>query len=294
MLPKPLVNIYRLHDYLTEGLIEVGGTFMFKGPCFVNLDMLFTTNPVNIHHIQSKNISNYPKGDKYSKIFAIFGDGIINSDGKLWEFNRKITMSVFKHPSFQSSLETITWNKVENGLLPVLESTCENDTEVDLQDIFKRFSFDTICTLLFDDNPESLSLDLPDIPCHKALTYVTEAILLRHVIPSSLWKLLQLLRVGKEKKLSDAWKTLDQFIYKCLAQNQNENNEINSSEHQKGKFTLFIALMREVENQIDASWDRTKFLRDALFNLMAAAMDTTSIALSWFFYILAKKSKCGR
>ncbi|KAJ9553960.1 LOW QUALITY PROTEIN: hypothetical protein OSB04_018005 [Centaurea solstitialis] len=288
MIPGVLVNIHRFHDFVTEGLIEVGGTRMVFGPCFANMDMLVTADPANIHHILSKNCSTYPKGDKYSKIFAIFGDGIINSDGKLWEFNRKITMSIFKHPSFQSSLERITWNEVKNGLLPVLESTCERDTEVNLQDIFKRFSFDTICTLLFDNNPKSLSLNLPDIPCLKALSYVTEAIMLRHVIPSSLWKLLQLLRVGKEKKLDDAWKTLDQFIYKCLAQNQNEYNDINSTQHQEGKFTLFTALMREVEDQIDASWDRTKFLRDTSFNLLFAGMDTTSIALAWFIYILAK------
>ncbi|KAJ9553916.1 hypothetical protein OSB04_017961 [Centaurea solstitialis] len=274
-----LVNIYRLQDYVTEGLIQVGGTCMIKGPCFSN--MLGTADPANIHHIQSKNFNNYPKGDKYSQIFAIFGDGILNSDGKLWEFNRKIMMSAFTHPSFQSSLETITWNKVENGLLPVLESICERDTEVNLQDIFRRFSFDTICMLLFDNNPESLSPGLPCNPFSKALTYVTRDILLRHFIPLPLWKLLQLLRVGKEKKLSDAWKTVNQFIYKCLAQNPNEYNDINSSEHQEGKFTLSAALIRELEDQIDASWDRKKILRDALFNLMAAGKDSMSIALSW-------------
>ncbi|KAJ9554064.1 hypothetical protein OSB04_018109 [Centaurea solstitialis] len=289
MILGVLVNIHRIHDYVTELLIEVGGTSVIKGPAFASVDMLVTADPANIHHILSKNFNNYPKGDKFVEIFAILGDGILNSDGKLWETNRKITMSIFEHPTFQSSLETIIWNKVENGLLPVLESTCAHGTKVDLQDIFQRFSFDTICKLFFDNEPESLSLDLPYLPYLQALTDIEEAILLRLVIPSYLSKLLQLLRVGKEKKLSDAWKTIDQFIYKCLAHIQNKYNNINYSQHQEGKFVFYTALIREVEvHMIGTSCDRNKFLRDTLSNMLGAVKETTSSALCWFFYMLAK------
>ncbi|KAJ9550366.1 hypothetical protein OSB04_014411 [Centaurea solstitialis] len=288
MIPGTLLNIYRLHDHITEGLTESGGTGMLKGPCFASMDMLFTADPANVHHILSKNFSNYPKGDKYSKIFAIFGDGILNSDGKLWEINRKVIVSVFKHAGFQNLLETIIWNEVESKLLPILDLVCEHSTEVNLQDIFQRFTFDTICTLLFDNNPKSLSIDFPNIPSLKALTDAKEAILLRHVMPQCVWKLLRLLRVGKERKLSDAWKTLDAYIYKCLAQNQNDDNDIHYNGHQEGKFTFFTTLMREFEDQVDTSWDRPRFLRDTLLSLMSAGKDTASIALSWFFYVLAK------
>ncbi|MFS7959855.1 putative cytochrome P450 [Helianthus anomalus] len=283
MMPGVLVNAHRLHDYTTKILIQCGGTIMFKGPSFANMDTLLTTDPLDIHHILSKNFRNYPKGNKLHKIFDVLGDGILNSDGELWEINRKVIFSIFKHPRFQSKMETIIWNKVENGLLPILESICRSGTEIDLQDIFQRFAFDTVCTLLFDNDPESLSLDFPYIPYSKAFTDGEEAILLRHVTPPFFWILQQTLRVGKENKLSVAWKNLDQFIYRCLAQKQKEYNNMN---HEAEKFIFFTAIMRELRDH--SGVDPTKFLRDTFVNLMAAGKDTISSSLSWFFYLLAR------
>ncbi|KAF3572812.1 hypothetical protein F2Q69_00062776 [Brassica cretica] len=51
MLPGLLVEIPRVYDYVTEFLEASNLTFPFKGPCFGGLDMLFTVDPANIHHI---------------------------------------------------------------------------------------------------------------------------------------------------------------------------------------------------------------------------------------------------
>lgn len=288
MIPGLVVNAHRLHDYMIEVATHTGGTFMWKGPSFVHMDMLFTTNPLDIHHILSKNFKNYPKGDEFHKIFDILGDGILNTEGELWEINRKVTMSVLKHDGFQKMLKTILLNKVEKRLLPLLESICEHGSQMNLQDVFQRFTFDTICVVLFDHDPESLSVDFPHISCQKALLDVEEALLFRHLTPSCLWKLLDFVGVGKEKKLREAQEILDQFIYKCIAQKQNEYDNT-FHEHQNEKFIfLLIGLMREMKDQSGIAWDPIKFLRDILLDLIVAGKDTISSALSWFFYIITK------
>ncbi|KAK9059873.1 hypothetical protein SSX86_020577 [Deinandra increscens subsp. villosa] len=290
MIPGVLLNTHRLHEYVTAILIDSGGTFMWKGPWFTKMDMLITTNPLDIHHILTKNFCNYPKGDNFRKIFDILGDGIFNVDGELWEIHRKVTTSVLKHARFHSLWQTILWNKVEKGLLPVLESISKQGKEMDLQDIFERFSFDNICKLLLDHDPKSLSLDLPYIPYLKAFSDAEEAILHRHVKPSSVLKLQQLLRVGNEKKMSDAWKTLDQFIYNCLNQKLNEYNNM-KCEHQEEKFVVLTTFIRKFKEYGVSFGDTTKFLRDTLLSLMVAGKDSTSTILSWFFYILAQNPK---
>ncbi|KAJ0866280.1 putative cytochrome P450 [Helianthus annuus] len=247
MIPGVLLNVHRLHEYVTELLIDSGGTFMWKGPWFTNMDMLITSNPLDIHHILTRNFWNYPKGENFRKIFDILGDGIFNSDGELWEIHRKVTMSVFKHAGFQSLLETTLWNKVEKGLLPVLESISRQGKEMDLQEIFQR-----------------------------------------HVTPSSILKLQQVLRVGNEKKISDAWKTIDHFIYNCLNQKSNEYNMMQCE--QQEKFLVLTAFMRKFKDNGVSFGDTTKFLRDTLLSLMVAGKDSTSTLLSWFFYILAQNS----
>ncbi|KAI3517006.1 hypothetical protein L1887_16212 [Cichorium endivia] len=287
MMPKILINAHRIHDYVTDILLQSSGTFRVKGPWFANMDLLLITNPLDVHHVLSKNFSNYPRGDAFRKIFRFLGDGLISSDGRLWEINHKVTISVLKHAGFQDLLETVVWNKVENGLLPILESICERRTAADLQDIFQRFTFDTICKVLLDNDPECLSLDFPYNRCLKAFTDGEEALMLRHVTPQSLWKLQQLLRVGKESKLSSAGYTLNKFVCKCIAQNQNEYDNMNG-EQREGKFKIFTALMRELKDQSDTSLNPRKFIRDALVTMMAAGKDSTASALSWFFYVLAR------
>nr|GEW48323.1 alkane hydroxylase MAH1-like [Tanacetum cinerariifolium] len=160
-----------------------------------------TMDPLDKHHIVSKNFKNYPKGENFHTIIDVMGKGILTSAGEIWAMNHKVVMHVLNHAEFQTTLETIVWNKLESGLLPILESVSGNGVEVDLQDIFQRFTFDTICKLLFDNDPKSLCLDFPFAPCVKALRDAEEALLLRHITPPSLWKLQQLLRVGKENKL---------------------------------------------------------------------------------------------
>ncbi|XP_076916466.1 noroxomaritidine synthase 3-like [Bidens hawaiensis] len=213
------------------------------------------------------------------------GDLILNSDDKIWEINRKVIFSILKHSRFHNNMETIVWNKVENGFVPILGSICVCGTQIDLQDIFQRFAFDNACTILFDIDPKSLSLDFPYIPYSKAFTDGEEAILFRLATPRFLWKVQHILRVGKAKKLSDAWKNLDQFIYKCLAGKQREYNNMN---HDAERFVFFTMIMKELTDQSGISLDPTKFLRDTLVNLMAAGKDTIISALSWFFYLLAR------
>ncbi|KAJ0851138.1 putative cytochrome P450 [Helianthus annuus] len=276
MTPEILLNIHHIHNFATNFLKLSNGTFLLKGPKFANIDMLFTSDPANIHYILSKNFPNYPKGPDFRRIFDILGNGIFNSDHELWELHRKTTtMSLFKHPNFHTILETTIKNKINKGLLPVLD----HYHVTDLQEIFQRFTFDAICVLLLDYDPESLSVDLPFVPCEKAFTDAEEALLLRHFLPEKVWKLQKRFGLGKEKKLSEAWKAFDEFIYMCLSQKEKEDEE---------SAGLLTSLKSGFSGQIGTSCDLKQFLRDVILNLMLAGRDTTSTTLSWFFYLLAQ------
>ncbi|KVI02348.1 alkane hydroxylase MAH1-like [Cynara cardunculus var. scolymus] len=284
MTPYLLLNSHRLHDFATDILKFSHGTFLFKGPCFANMDLLLTSDPANIHHILSKNFPNYPKGPDFRKIFDILGDGIFNSDDELWEIHRKTTMSIFKHPDFYTLLEVTIRNKVDKALLPLLHHFVSHDRQpMDLQEIFQRFTFDSICLLLLDYDPESLSPHLPFIPCEKAFTEAEEALLWRHVWPEYFWKLQHRFGRGKEKKMKEASKAFDEFIYKCLSEKERLQ--------QVGRGGLLTSLMRGFQGQGGSSGDSRKFLKDTILNLMLAGRDTTSTGLSWFMYLVAKNPR---
>lgn len=284
MLPALLQNSRRLHDYATDLLKESGGTFEFKGPWFANMGMVITCDPANIHYILSKNFSNYPKGPEFRKIFDILGDGIFNADSELWEIHRKVTMSLMHHPNFQKLLETTVWQKVEKGLLPILENCAKAGSQLDLQDIFQRFTFDNISKLILDHDPGSLSMNLPNIPCEKAFNHTVEALLRRHILPERCWKLQKWLGIGKEKKLRKAWDAFDQFIYPCISLKQEKQR---SKTVEEIGFDGLTAFMEAYKGTNTSNCDATLFMRDIVLNLMLAGRDTTSTALTWLFYLLA-------
>nr|GME00449.1 alkane hydroxylase MAH1-like [Ipomoea batatas] len=292
MMPALLKNAHRLHEFATDGLKHCGGTFEFKAPpAFPNLNMLVTSDPANIHHVLSKNFSNYPKGPHFRKIFDIFGDGLLNADSQLWEFHRKNTLSFFNHPQFYTSLETNVWHKVEKGLLPVLDLFAVQGAEFDLQDVFQRFTFDTISMLLLHHDPQSLCLGLPYVPCEKAFNHATDAVLYRHIFPESFWKLQNWVGIGKEKKLIQACRAFDEFIYsaiKRLELMKMTTNNINNDSSDLSLYTAYVQAYKQQEQLLTAGSSMNKFVRDTFLSLMFAGRDTTSTTLTWLFYLLAQ------
>ncbi|XP_031286422.1 alkane hydroxylase MAH1-like [Pistacia vera] len=83
MVPGLLHNARRIHEYATQGLRQSGWTFNVKGPWFANMDFVITSDPMNVHHICSKNFANYPKGPEFREIFEALGNG-----GKFLQANR--------------------------------------------------------------------------------------------------------------------------------------------------------------------------------------------------------------
>lgn len=82
--------------------------------------------------------------------------------------------------------------------------------------------------------------------------------------------------------MKEAWKAFDEFIYKWLP-DQKENHQ-----DDEGRGFLLTSLMRGFQGEGGSSGDSRKFLKDTILNLMIAGRDTTSTALSWFMYLLAK------
>lgn len=295
MLPHLLLNVHRFHDWCITLLQLHNGTFLFKGPWFTSMELLVTTDPSNVHYVMSKNFPNFPKGEEYSRIFDILGDGIFNSDFELWRYQRKVAHSFFTHPSFHRFLTKTVTSKAEKGLIPILDCGYKSAGRVlDLEDLLQRFTFDTICTLVTGSDPSCLSVDLPDAPFCKALDKVEEVLFLRHIVPETVWKLQRWFGIGSEKRLSRAWEVLDGFIYNALAikrqelKSRSNHNRLNGHEFEQDQgLDLLTLYMQECGDNQDAKFS-DKFLRDMFLNMLIAGRDTTSAALTWFFWLLNK------
>ncbi|KAL0398991.1 UNVERIFIED_CONTAM: Alkane hydroxylase MAH1 [Sesamum radiatum] len=287
MSPAMLKNIGRLHQYTTEMLELSGGTFVFKGPWFTNMDRILTSDPANVHYILTKNFPNFSKGPEFKKIFDIFGDGIFAAEHESWEIQRKTIKALMMQPRFQELVATTSRNKVETGLIPILERAAKVGTEVDVQELFQRLAFDCSCIAVLGHDPASLCMELPHLPHERAFADIGEALEYRHILPQVIWKLQRWAQVGKERKLKEGMKNIYKFLAHCVSlKHQNYTARMGIG---REDFDILSSYMRAIEgNGNDAPASQShEFLIDTLWNLVGAGKDTISATLTWFFWLLA-------
>ncbi|KAL0673588.1 hypothetical protein Bca4012_001569 [Brassica carinata] len=251
-LPGLLLQIHRIHDWLTQVLEAANMTFRFKGPWRSGTDILVTVDPVNVHYILSSHFVNYPKCEEFQKIFEFLGDGIFNVDSGLWEDMRNSSHAIFSNKDFQSFSVSTSVSKIRQGLVPVLENASEKNILVDLQDLFQRFLFDTSSILMTGYDPRSLSIEMPKVEFGAAVEGVVDGIFYRHIKPVFLWKLQSWIGVGIEKKMRKGIEVFDRLLGKIISAKREEIKN-----HGKG-------------------------------DAMDILTDTVSSALTWFFWLLSK------
>ncbi|KAE8726409.1 caffeic acid 3-O-methyltransferase-like isoform X1 [Hibiscus syriacus] len=254
MMPVLLLNVHRIHDWCTDILDRCHGTFLFKGPWFANMNLMLTCDPANIHHVMSSNFTNFPKGSEFKQLFDILGDGIFNSDMDLWKKQRTVAQGFMRTHRFHSFLSGTSHYKVENGLIPVMDHFVKRGLVVNLEDVFQRFTFDATCILVSGHDPQSLSVEFPEVLFSKALDDAEETLFYRHVRPPWFMKLQSWLNMGQELKYRKAWRVLDDIIAEYIFQKRKDLNKVSFS-------TSGVDLLTS---------------------------DTTSSALTWFIWLVSR------
>nr|XP_043612046.1 cytochrome P450 94C1 [Erigeron canadensis] len=242
------------------------------------LNNIITANPDNVEYILKTNFENYPKGKAFSSILGdLLGRGIFNVDGKSWHFQRKIASLELGSLSIRSHAFDIVVDEIESRLIPFFSTVCDKKESVlDLQDIFKRFSFDSICKFSFGLDPGSLKPSLPVSELESAFDLSSKLCAERGMAPSPLvWKMKRLFNIGSEKMLKESIK-----IVKSLA-----------DEVIKKRRELGFASKNDLLSRFMGSISDDDYLRDIVISFLLAGRDTVASALTSFFLLLSQNPK---
>nr|AHF22091.1 CYP96A69 [Maesa lanceolata] len=281
MTPTISLNFRHIHEVLTEILERNGGTIFFKGAWFTNSDKLFTTHVENIHHILTKNFSNYEKGEEAKEIFDVHGDLLFNADHEKWKRDRKMIQAFFNDRRCIQATMKLVRDSLEKGVIPVLNHVSEHGHVVDLQDLFIRVMLDSTCTVITGYNPGSLQISFPEMPMATAMDVTNDTVLYRHFVPAIVWKLQRWLGVGIEKKMSQAKQTLDDIARKYIKmKGEDIQNNVEGFDALK-----FYMTGDEAQGYKPQPYN---VLRDVVVVLTTAGRDTTGACLSWLFWLLSK------
>ncbi|KAK9283660.1 hypothetical protein L1049_011910 [Liquidambar formosana] len=289
MLPAVFFNFHRLHEKCIDVLERSKGTFKGKGVWFTNMEVLLTSDPINVQYIMSKSLSNYPKGSDSKEIFEIVGEGLFNTDHDEWRKQRKMIHAFLNHQGFHRvTAETFGVVNLEKGLVPVLDHVSQQDIVVDLQDLFERLMFDVACILATGYDPCCLRIGFPQVPFLKAMEGACEVMLHRHIMPRSIWKLQRWLGIGKEKIHSHAYKTIDLTLTKYLSMKQEEMSRgTKLKDEDKEDFDMLKFFLTQ-GSEIYGKTLTDQIMKGNLVGLIFGVQDTTSIALTWLFWLISK------
>ncbi|XP_050245150.1 cytochrome P450 94A1-like [Quercus robur] len=275
-LPEFLKNRHRFLDWTTETLGNCPtNTAVIRRPGKVH--GIITANPSNVEHMLKTNFENYPKGNRFITLLEDFlGRGIFNSDGELWKLQRKTASYEFNTKSLRNFVMENVTVEINTRLVPILTKASETQQVLDLQDILERFAFDNICKLAFNVDPSCLSVDKTTTSAAEFMRAFEDATMLSsgrfmYAIPF-LGKVKKFLNVGSERRLKESIKIVHKFADSIIRSRMDQNVDREED-----------LLSRFISNEENSP----EFLRDIVISLILAGRDTTSSALTWFFWLLS-------
>ncbi|KAJ6756531.1 CYTOCHROME P450 FAMILY PROTEIN-RELATED [Salix purpurea] len=274
-LPEFVRNRHRFLEWTTETLSHCpANTAVFHRPGKVH--GIITASPLNVEYILKTNFENYPKGDRFIKLLEDFlGRGIFNSDGELWRVQRKTASYEFNTKSLRNFVMDNVEVEISTRLVPVLAKASKTKQVLDLQDILERFAFDNICKVAFNVDPDCLGGDGTSggefmRAFEDAATLSSGRFMCIYPI---FWKINKYFNVGTEKRLRESIKIVHEFADEMIRSRMEQKTKNNDED-------LLSRFIGKEENS-------TEFLRDIVISFILAGRDTTSSALSWFFWLMS-------
>ncbi|GMH22695.1 hypothetical protein Nepgr_024538 [Nepenthes gracilis] len=286
-LPGLIVNANRMHDWIADNLRACGGSYQ---TCICAVPFLarkqglvtVTCDPRNLEHILKGKFDNYPKGPTWQAVFHdLLGDGIFNSDGVTWLFQRKTAALEFTTRTLRRAMARWVNRAIKSRLCPIMKTAQLEGRPVDLQDLLLRLTFDNICGLAFGKDPQTLSAGLLQNSFATAFDQATEASLQRFILPEVIWRLKRRLRLGMEAGLSRSIKHVDEYMTNVINTRKLELMSQRTGGPRQDE-DLLTRFMKKKGSYTD------KFLQHVILNFLLAGRDTSSVALSWFFWIVSR------
>ncbi|KAJ8749713.1 hypothetical protein K2173_012264 [Erythroxylum novogranatense] len=280
-LPSVFVNRRRFHDWMVDNLRATGGvatyqTCNFAIPFIARKQGFFTVtcHPKNIEYILRTHFDNYPKGPEWQLAFHdLLGEGIFNSDGDTWLIQRKTAALEFTTRTLRQAMARWVNRSIKNRLWIILDKASKDKISVDLQDLLLRLTFDNICGLTFGKDPETLSPELPSNPFSMAFDRATEATLQRILYPRFVWQVKKIFGFGTEKRLKESLQIVEAYMDEAVAARREAPSD-----------DLLSRFMRK--RDIDGNPFPISVLQRIALNFVLAGRDTSSVALSWFFWLV--------
>ncbi|XP_040384533.1 cytochrome P450 94B3-like [Oryza brachyantha] len=246
-----------------------------------------TANPANVEHMLRGNFGNYPKGKPFTDVLGdLLGMGIFNVDGELWHAQRKLVSHEFSARALRELEVTVLEAETRDRLVPALAAAAEGEGGVvDMQDVLRRFAFDVICRVSLGVDPGCLDPALPAPRLAAAFDTAAGIIARRGAAPvAAVWKVKRALDAGSERRLREEVGVIHEAVMGLIRSRRKERALLLVNGDHGGDGARRSDLLSRM---IECGYP-DEAIRDMVISFIMAGRDTTSSALTWFFWLLTR------
>lgn len=239
----------------------------FRIPFYGFRQVFVTADLEVIKHVLQTRQKNYKKSAAYKQLKLALGNGLVTSEGEFWRRQRRMAQPAF----YKTQLEELYKKMVE-----VAEKFCtelsqkSTHTIVNISQEMMALTADIVLKTLFSTERGRDKVNMSD-NMKFGQTYIMNRARRPYMIPLSYIN-------GQKKKFDTQMAELDQGIIDIIE----ERRQI-----QEKPIDLLTMLLEATDSESGNSMTNRQ-LRDELVTIHAAGHETSSNALSWTLYLLAK------
>ena len=229
----------------------------------LNVPICLLTNPDDIEYVLVKNASNFVKSRNYGALKPVLGNGLLTSEGVFWQKQRKLIQLSFRHQSIAAYAEVMV-----ASIQQMISGWHDGQTrDVHLEMMGVTFAIVTKSLFGADVSQKTQQIS-------HAMYDLTNQLL---AMPNLSFFLPSFFPLPSTLRLRRAVRELDDISYSMIRERRTANG------HSHDLLQTLLDTHDEDGNRMT-----DEQLRDEMMTLFVAGHETTAIALSWAWYLLAK------
>jgi cytochrome P450 len=226
------------------------------------------SHPDHIQQVLQGNFANYRKGRGYKILKLSLGEGLLTSEGTLWQRQRKMTQPSFQGQQVASFVGTMAENTL--AMLRRWESNAQQNTVFDIVPDFMRLTLNIAAQVLFTTNLEGdaesirRTLDIGrDYSVDRAWS----------IFPPPLS-----IPTRRNREYRSALANIHGIIDRIIAARRREPTPISD----------LLTMLMEARDESGAAMS-DKQLRDEVITLLTAGHETTTLVLAWTCFLIGMR-----
>lgn len=231
---------------------------------FLYVHAYFLYNPVDIELLLTTNAKSFRKAQSLRSPFfhRLVGNGLVTSEGEFWRRQRRLAQPAFHRQRISSYGE---------AMVDYANRTIDKWRDGDLRDLSKdmtRLTLEIVVKTLFNADVSNDADHVGAMLAEVVKPFASQATLK--------WILDNRLPTPGHRRYFNAVSEIDRIVFKIIAQRRTSNSDAGD----------LLSMLLQAQDE-DGSQMTDAQLRDEVMTLFLAGHETTALALSWSWYLLA-------